>query len=550
MLEITDYLPRWTKRVATESGGRDPLGLSRVAFNLTNHLLTGIITTTERARYYSFYTWILWHIEQNENPENYNDFVDAFRRREAVMGLATLASKSQLNPVGVEQLRNQMERGQQTGEYDCDFKVLPSNSLGGYGQYYSSSIYHLKLSYVDEFSIDRVDEGGKALAESFHQTIQNSKYIKDQIYLQDKISDKELKQLRKSFTLDSIKKDFADKERNQLIDIFFGDNENYLDDKSRLRRQTLTIALDLVSEFNKNDVLVETKSDYILDRYLLFSIYYEVLWIDDETISTYETLANHDHCYELWKQFCLHQFITQALETLLYAVLEAVGLKITGLSLEVTVEKLTQLDFFETLENVTGTKCSKPKDLLSTFGITTIPDKTFSKNQQVEFSPIHVQSEAQILGLEGKNPEVATAKSVLLLVALYGKWRGMFQDNTMRAVDQTAGQEIWAKPLLGKLDTWLNKDLSWSDALTYLIEEFVLNQHNRIMYEKRKIDGWIRRTNGMITKDQDYKPKWRASRFLNAAKIMADLNLVDINENKEMEIIPDGQKLLKHLLNQ
>lgn len=52
-------IPKWTKHVVTEGGGRDPLGLSRVSFLVTDYLLNGIITTTSRARYYSFYPWVL-----------------------------------------------------------------------------------------------------------------------------------------------------------------------------------------------------------------------------------------------------------------------------------------------------------------------------------------------------------------------------------------------------------------------------------------------------------------------------------------------------------
>jgi hypothetical protein len=35
---------------------------------ITDYLLRGIITTTSRARYYSFYPWALWHIEKTECP--------------------------------------------------------------------------------------------------------------------------------------------------------------------------------------------------------------------------------------------------------------------------------------------------------------------------------------------------------------------------------------------------------------------------------------------------------------------------------------------------
>ena len=126
-------LPRWTKRVATE-GGRDPLGLSGVAFRITDYLLSGIVTTTERARYYSFYTWVIWHIANEEPTEDFQEFVNAFRRREAAMALATLAADTSASPVGVDATRKYFARGNETGSFDCNFQVLPSNRLGGWSK--------------------------------------------------------------------------------------------------------------------------------------------------------------------------------------------------------------------------------------------------------------------------------------------------------------------------------------------------------------------------------------------------------------------------------
>lgn len=64
------YWPQWTCRVAMDGSGRDPLGLSRVSDALTrNFLLPNIITTTDRARYYSFYTWAIADIEDLRNSK-------------------------------------------------------------------------------------------------------------------------------------------------------------------------------------------------------------------------------------------------------------------------------------------------------------------------------------------------------------------------------------------------------------------------------------------------------------------------------------------------
>jgi hypothetical protein len=90
----TALLPRWTKRVSIEEGGRDPLGLSRVSGMITDFLLQGIITQTYRARYYSFYCWTIWHIETEERPATYQEFAAAFQRRDTLFTLASLEANS------------------------------------------------------------------------------------------------------------------------------------------------------------------------------------------------------------------------------------------------------------------------------------------------------------------------------------------------------------------------------------------------------------------------------------------------------------------------
>jgi hypothetical protein len=124
-------IPRWTKHVVTELGGRDPLGLSRVSFAITDYLLTGIITTTSRARYYSFYPWALWRVENTEGPKHYSAFSAAFRRREAFMALSTLSNNPEASVVGHDAVEPRLQKSSETGEVDTNFKVLPSNGMGG-----------------------------------------------------------------------------------------------------------------------------------------------------------------------------------------------------------------------------------------------------------------------------------------------------------------------------------------------------------------------------------------------------------------------------------
>ena len=100
------------------------------------------------------------------------------------------------------------------------------------------------------------------------------------------------------------------------------------------------------------------------------------------------------------------------------------------------------------------------------------------------------------------------------------------------------------------LDSWLKKETTWADTLRYMIESFIINQHDRIMYEKRRLDScWLSRVEGKLVKEQDYDPKWRSSRHGNAVTILRDLGFVEIDsDDKKISITKDGRKILQQAM--
>lgn len=543
-------LPRWTKRVVTDMGGRDPLGLSRVAFIITDYLLMGITSQTDRARYYSFYTWALWHIEREEHPTSYEDFRNAFRRREAAMALATLAANPDASLVGVDATRVYWNRGKESGLFDCDFKVL-SNSMGGYGQYYGGSIYNLKLSKRTEDGIDHVTKGtAEALAQSFQSGIRNTPYIKKRLFGERQISIRDLVKTKDTLTLDALNGSFAAQEKKKLIEIFFGLDERKLDERTLLRRQTLTQLIHLIAEYENRGYRVGAKNNFEVDEYLLYPMYYGCLWPEEERTFSYKGPEKLTICRSLWSQFCLHQFVATALEDALCAVLEATGAEYLGLTVGGISAALGQEDFRSFLSDATGKPCKSPRALFSAIGIASVPDEKLSNNLKRVLLPKHELSEARILHLEIKGPEGKLARTALLLAVIYGKWRGsMRSDNALTYVGKKAGTQLWAGNLLNALDGWLSTEIEWEHALCQLIEQFIVNQHDRIFYEKGKLDSrWLTRTDGRVFKEQDYEPVWRASRLRNAARIMADLELLQIDVDRVLTTTPSGRKLLRQML--
>jgi hypothetical protein len=251
-------------------------------------------------------------------------------------------------------------------------------------------------------------------------------------------------------------------------------------------------------------------------------------------------------CLSLWKQFCLQQFITQAIETLMYCVLEVVGRETSGLKMDEIISSLLQPGFFDSLKESVGKRCHSPLALLESLGVDKIPTQESSREMQKKIRYFHPLSEIQILENDVNTPEATASKAVLLLAVLYGKWRGIREDQGYQYVAGHAGNELWAGSVLRALDNWVSGELRWEDALSTMIKVYVIDQHDCIMYQKRRLDScWIHHIEGRIFKDQDYAPGWRSSRHTNCVRILHDLGYLEIDSSGSISVSPDGRKLLR-----
>lgn len=117
-----------------EGTGQDPLGLSRISDQLTSFLLPNIITTTNRARDYSFYVWAIADIQSpQEVSSDCGAFELEFQRREAAFALASqIGSMTGHSIVAVLSVKSVLQMADPV--LDTDFRVLPARPTGGFGQ--------------------------------------------------------------------------------------------------------------------------------------------------------------------------------------------------------------------------------------------------------------------------------------------------------------------------------------------------------------------------------------------------------------------------------
>ncbi|SPD73850.1 hypothetical protein PITCH_A2010005 [uncultured Desulfobacterium sp.] len=76
----------WVKP-PNQIGGLDHLGVQAPCINLYGRMVPGITNVTDRARYYSFYPWVVWALEQTGFTKFNDAFIDHFRKADCLFSL-------------------------------------------------------------------------------------------------------------------------------------------------------------------------------------------------------------------------------------------------------------------------------------------------------------------------------------------------------------------------------------------------------------------------------------------------------------------------------
>lgn len=537
-LAAAALLPRWTKRVSIEEGGRDPLGLSRVSAMVTDFLLQGIITQTYRARYYSFYCWAIWHIDTEEQPKSYEQFAKAFQRRDTLFALASYEHDSNSAPVGLRVVKSRLPAAKQSGEVSCNFRVLPSSHLGGFGQYYTGSISELGLTSRDDQGIYHVSSSGQELAQAFQASIDDTPYIRKGLYLDPSLAWKDFVKTAAKFNLDYLA--HSPSERELLTKLFFSDNLK--SDRALMRRSSLCLLMAVINAYKKAALTLKYGDNWEL---VYAPYYFGQLQYPRGKSRRLELPPAEKTCVHYWQYFCLHQFVTQALENLLAAVLDILSGELSGMTNREICQQLTSGLFLRKLHEMHGAICKRPHDLLRHLGVTApIPSPSLCQHNQEQYDLSHRSSESQILDQEPKNAYDRTALAVSLLAILYAKWGGLTTD-VARHVSSNAGIELHFATVRPYIESWFEEETSWAAAIEPILSNLIFDQHDRIMYEKGKLEScWLHRTEGRVFKDQDYFPSYRSPRANNSISILADLGLLTINPNDQVTVTARGNTIL------
>lgn len=156
--------PDWLERDRNVIDGLDHLGIQVVSINLYGSLLPGITNVTDRARYYSFYPWVLHRYAQRGASESSrNEWRSWIRRLDYAFALASARAEAEepaagTAVVGINAARRALKDKASTAVIDviaatevnekgkAKAKAYFQSPEGGLGQYYKGALQVLGIA--------------------------------------------------------------------------------------------------------------------------------------------------------------------------------------------------------------------------------------------------------------------------------------------------------------------------------------------------------------------------------------------------------------------
>lgn len=239
-------------------GGLDHIGTQGPCILIYSRLIPGITNVTDRARYYSFYPWLIRSYEERDTQRaNFNAFVDAYRKADCLFTMIAERHAQVMDDdaarhgpamVGRDTLKDAIKligEGQSVclstyaTREDSSARYF-ANRLGGLGQYYAGTLTQLDiLAAVEKPWLSYTHERGEPLARAFDIGVDGRAFWR--AVDADTVS---------AQTLDALR-DFCpcclpqrQVECDALLDILF-DRKSEFEAEGVQRRKTLTLLLHL-----------------------------------------------------------------------------------------------------------------------------------------------------------------------------------------------------------------------------------------------------------------------------------------------------------------
>ena len=536
------YDPVWSEIEYLPGGARDALRLETAAEAMLEDLLPGINNGTQRARYYSFWAWVLSEfIRDKDAVHNQRGFYEWLRPREDMLIFAHLLHGHDKGAAGTTQGAKFWQNGEPR-EYPLDWISLTSVSGGAYQLYYTGALEEMNIiARESDKPHDALQSpAGVALAEAYGGSVRNTDYVASH-WNASRASRELIEDFAEAGCLCRLSR-FSE-EREVLVNAFFRFDVN--DANAVKRLASLCFFLDII----------EQADGAPLDLASMRSVVY--FW-SYGTGHAYVPEGNMLSPAKRWRVFQLRQYFVFAIECLwalflakihdtystpdeylgwLFSELNltAVGGRF-GLSLPATrADRLTLADLQAAVETATTDEGFEagPRALEGCF------------NEHAVYLRLKRKSLDQ-------DANLWAGGALLMLGMMYRRcqdWRGDVGWDYATGVQGSDSLPI--EGYLRQAERAIEGRWTVAQWMSWFHQRHLWLRHRRVVLQKmaaRRVDPslftWDE--NRFYGVDRD-EPKMNGPRFQSALQIMEDLRLIRSHnlEHQTYTLLPEGQELLQ-----
>ena len=515
------WKPEWTSEVKIESGGRYPLGLNRFHDGLEDYLIKGIVLAANRLRYYTCCCWIIGDIEVNETCNTYEEFVEAFRKRENALALGLYLIQPEYGVPGSDAI-SKIINGEKD-EYDCTFHLMQSNELGAYGLYYAGSMYDWGLTQTDEKGIKKLTNLGKdiyAIHDEYYRKINPEYYV--EYKGKTRVPTSVLSQWGDVNDFDNIVEHGKEREFYQRI-LFRLDHRTATD----LRRDTLLIFLHSINHCAQHHVGFTEGT--------LQDIHYYQSFYDNEHEVVYSIdMPNAlDDALTYWRLYEGHVYFRGWISRYFDVFLKYLKSNDDGKTIDDFLDTINTNQFNETIGYFSGISHNYLDGEMGKI-VSLIPEHSILN------SPL---SESNItLDEEKENFSEVLAKSIIVMSGLYKKFKDVRSKIYYQELQEKLAGDLWFDVFF-QLPSF--EKMIVSDFLKVMLKKYIVNQHDLIMFEKRDLRRcWFTIENQLYFHQADLSLIWRPAKFQTIMHFLEDLNFIEYDE-EYVSLTDEGKTFLK-----
>ena len=559
LLERKLHDPHWTSPQFSEGGARDALGVETLSEAILADLLPGINNQTGRARYYSFWAWVLRDFILDERATHTQmGFYEWLRRREDTLILANLHHDCGVGAAGTTQGAQVWQDGSRSA-YDVTWKSLLSVSGGAYQLYYRGVLQEMNITLDsgDGPHDELTKTLGVPLADAYAASVAETAYVRR--YLDAaKLSKPIIEDFAGHGCLCELHQHEA--ERKALVAAFFRFDSP---DAFAVRRlASLCFFLDVIEQSNGQPL---TQMD--MRKVMYFWSF--------GTDHAYQPVGNLLEPAQRWRCFQLRQWFVFALESLWSRFLKRIEveslrgseymawllprLNLTAMAQEFGAElphadarSLPARVFYEAVRDAlpAGALKAGPLSLSTPLNEGALADPIWRKESETDV-------------------QVRVGHALLMLVLMYYRCQPWQDQPGWRYLSNSFGAgRLPVEGYLHRVDRALAEDWSLSRWLGWLHSHCLWLQHRRVALQKlasRSQEtasfevadeeegegiGALAQTNEPLFRGlRTDSPKMNAPRFPSALRILADLRLIEPLSTEGYGLLADGKALLDQFRN-